>query len=273
MGSAPPAPAGWDLAAAKRDVRSARDAVTRGRADVALARADLVRTQAERSARSGSEHDLAAARRALYNARQSARSASTSLRAARTSLRAMRATMPRVGSDPAEFPLAKVMTAHSAVLVRWMEYETDPAKLIAFPEMSDGRSPVMAAFLREQSIAQRLRPASADARMKPADFAAYRDAVRRVESAFDAAEDAALRQTSGRATPAGSEFGHWTDTAQELLWNAQRAVAWSAEAIARVSDGATSSGWRYAPRSSSARPTRTADAKGRPPGAPQPPQP
>ncbi len=149
-----------------------------------------------------------------------------------------------------------------------MEYETDPAKQIAYPEMSDGRSPLMAAFLREQSVAQRLRPASATARMTPADFAAYRDAVRRVESAFDAAEDSALRQASGQAKPLGYEFGHWADTAQDLLWSAQRAIAWSAEAMARVSDGTASSGWRFAPRSSSARPTPKADAGGRPPTTP-----
>jgi hypothetical protein len=149
-----------------------------------------------------------------------------------------------------------------------MEYETDPAKLIAYPEMSDGRSPVMAAFLREQSIAQQLRPASATARMTPADFAAYRDAVRRVESAFDAAEDAAVRQASGQAKPVGYEFGHWADTAQDLRWSAQRAIAWSAETMARVSDGTSSSGRRFAPRSP--RPTPTADAKVPPPRTPPP---
>ena len=222
------------LDAARRDLSSARAAVTRGRADVAVARADVARTQAELSAHSASERDLAAARRALAHARQSARAASAGLRAARINLRTMRATMPRIGSDPAEFPLAKVMAAHTAVLVRWMEYETDPAKAIAYPEMSDGRSPVMAALLREQSIAQQLRPSSAAARMTPADFAAYRDAVRRVESAFDAAEESVLRQASGQAKPLGYEFGHWADTAQDLLWSAQRAVAWSAEAMARV---------------------------------------
>ena len=258
------------LSAAKRDVRSARDAVARGRPDVALARADLVRTQAERTAHSASERDLATARRALANARQSARAASASLRAARTSLRAVRATMPRVGSDPAEFPLARVMAAHNAVLVRWMQYETDHAKLIAYPEMSDGRSPVMAAFLREQSIAQGLRPASAGVRMTPADFAAYRDAVRRVESAFDAAEDSVVRQVSGKATPPGFEFGNWADAAQDLLWSAQRAVTWSAEAMSRVSEGTAASGWRFAPRSASERPTQKADATARPPRAPQP---
>ena len=106
--------------------------------------------------------------------------------------------------------------------------------------------------------------------MTPADFAAYRDAVRRVESAFDAAEDSVVRQVSGKATPPGFEFGNWADAAQDLLWSAQRAVTWSAEAMSRVSEGTAASGWRFAPRSASERPTQKADATARPPRAPQP---
>jgi len=224
-----------ELEAARHDVRKAHEAVTRRRAEVAVAHAELVRTQAERTSQRATEREVAAARRALQNARQTARSAAAALRARRESLRAARATVPHVGADPAEFPLARVVAAHNAVLARWMEYETDPAKLIAFPAMSDGRSPVMTAFLREQQQAQWLRPASADARMAPADFAAYRDAVRRLERAFDSAEQDAIRQATGRpASDSGSDrLGNWADTAQELLWNAQRAVAWSAEAMTR----------------------------------------
>ena len=227
-----------ELDAARHDVRKAHEAVTRRRAEVAVAHAELVRTQSERTTHRATEREVAAARRALQNARQTARSASAALRARRESLRAARATVPHVGTDPAEFPLARVVAAHNAVLARWMEYETDPAKLIAFPAMSDGRSPVMTAFLREQQQAQWLRPASADSRMTPADFAAYRDAVRRLERAFDSAEYEATRQASGRPAPdSGSDrLGNWADTAQEVLWNAQRAVAWSAEAMTR--DGA-----------------------------------
>jgi hypothetical protein len=227
-----------ELDAARHDVRKAREAVTRRRSEVAVAHAELVRTQADRTTNRATEREVAAARRALQNARQTARSASAALRARRENLRAARATVPHVGTDPAEFPLARVVAAHNAVLARWLEYETDPAKLIAFPAMSDGRSPVMTAFLREQQQAQWLRPASADARMAPADFAAYRDAVRRLERAFDSAEQEAIRQATGRPAPgSGSDrLGNWADTAQELLWNAQRAVAWSAEAMTR--DGA-----------------------------------
>ncbi len=222
-----------EVDAAAHDVRSARTALTHRRADAAVAHAELMRVQAERSIRDAPDREIASARRALQTARQNVRSASAALLARRASLRAARASMPHPGADPAEYPLAKVMDAHNRVLARWMQYETDPAKLIAFPAMSDGRSPVMAAFLQEQSQAQWLRPTSATARLSPADFAAYRDAVRRTERAFDAAEHDAL----GESRPAGAfATGSWVDTAQDLLGNAQRAVAWSAEAMARMSE-------------------------------------
>ncbi|KAA9106358.1 hypothetical protein [Microbacterium rhizomatis] len=221
-----------EVDAAGHDVRAARQALTQRRADVAVAHAEVMRVQAERSARGGSDRDLASARHALQNARQNVKSANAALLARRASLRAARVSMPHVGADPSEYPLAKVMDAHNRVLARWMEYETDPAKLIAFPAMSDGRSPLMADFLREQSQAQWLRPASASVRMTPADFAAYRDAVRRLERAFDAAE----REVRGEPERPGIPFvsGAWIDTAQDLLAGAQRAVAWSAETMSKV---------------------------------------
>ncbi|WP_375386523.1 hypothetical protein [uncultured Microbacterium sp.] len=221
-----------EIDAAAHDVRAARTALTQRRADVAVAHAELMRVQAERATRSASDRDLSSARRALQTARQNVKSASAALLARRASLRAARASMPHAGADPAEYPLAKVIDAHNRVLARWMEYETDPAKLIAFPAMSDGRSPVLADFLREQSQAQWLRPASATVRMTPADFAAYRDAVRRTERAFDAAEREARGEPERPGIPLGT--GAWIDTAADLLANAQRAVAWSAEAMARV---------------------------------------
>lgn len=239
-----------EIDAAVLDVKAARTAVTRSRAEIAVAHAELVRTQAERSARGASERDVAAARRALQNARQSAKSAAANLRARQAGLRAARATVPSPGSDPAEFPLARLTRTHNAVLSRWMQYETDPAKAIAYPGMSDGSSPLMAVFLREQEQAQWLRPASSTARMAAADFAAYRDAVRRMERAFDVAEQEALGRASGqRPTAAGFGSAHWVDTAQDLLSNAQRVVAWSADAIARVSDGAAAASERFGSRS------------------------
>jgi multidrug efflux pump subunit AcrA (membrane-fusion protein) len=220
-----------ELHAAQNDLRVAREELSRARAEVAVAHAELVRTQAERSAHRAEDRDVAASRRALQSARQAARAATAAIQSRRLSLHAARITTPRPGADPSEYPLAKLIGIHNAVLVRWMEYETDPALLIAFPAMSDGRSTLMGAFLRNQAEAQRLRPASPTARVTPAEFAVYRDAVRRVEKSFDAAEHEALHGATRPTTAFGP--GNWSDTAQDLLASAQRAVAWSAEAMAR----------------------------------------
>lgn len=250
--------------AAKLDVRSAREAVTRGNADVAVAHAELMRAKAERATPRGSERAVAEARRLLHNAKQNAKSATAGLRARQAGLRAARGTVPTPRADPQDFPLAKVVSAHNAVLVRWMEYETDAAKLIAYPAMSDGSSPVLAEFLQAHSQAQWLRPSAADARMTPSEFAAYRDAVRRVELTFNAAESEVVRSASGRPSPAfGGAFGSatWVDSAQDLLQNAQRAIAWSADVVARVSDGAATASERFprrAPRKNP--PPRPSDA-------------
>jgi len=245
------------LDAAKLDVRSAREAVTRGNADVAVAHAELLRAKAEQATPRGSDRAVADARRMLQGAKQNAKSATAGLRARQAGLRAVRGTVPSASADPAEFPLAKVMDAHNAVLVRWMEYETDAAKLIAYPAMSDGGSPVLAVFLREHAHAQWLRPSSSDARMTPAEFVAYRDAVRRVEQSFNAAESEVVRAASGRPTPAFASAA-WVDSAQDLLHNAQRAIAWSADVMARVSEGAATASERFPRRTSRKNPPPSA---------------
>ena len=75
-----------------------------------------------------------------------------------------------------------------------MEYETDPARLIVFPAMSDGRVAETAAYLTARAEAQQLRPASAQARITPEAFATYRTAVERLTLTFEAAEAEAWRQ-------------------------------------------------------------------------------
>ena len=44
--------------------------------------------------------------------------------------------------------LDALFAAHDGVTTRWLDYELDVAKLIAYPAMSDGRQPLTAAFLR-----------------------------------------------------------------------------------------------------------------------------
>ncbi|MCR2762691.1 hypothetical protein NQ152_04120 [Microbacterium sp. zg.B48] len=222
-----------ELHAAQGDVRSARTALTRSRAAVHAARAHVARVEADRRAGRAGTADVAAARQGMRQAQSEATAASAALIARRADVRAARVSMPtrRDGADA--LPLARLMAAHSAVTTAWMAYETDPALTIAYPSMSDARAPLTATFLREQQAAQWLRPSSAEARISPADYAAYRDAVRRMSQAFDAAErDAWRRAGDPRGQEPPSEW--WVGLAQELSDGASRTVAWSIDAMARV---------------------------------------
>ena len=91
--------------------------------------------------------------------------------------------------------LQRLFEAHDALTHRWLEYELDVAKLIAYPAMSDGRQPLTAAFLRAKKVADGLRPDSDRERVSTADLAAYRDAITDAEVAFDVAERDARRQS------------------------------------------------------------------------------
>jgi hypothetical protein len=102
---------------------------------------------------------LAARGGAPHQARQSARQAAADERASTRQL------------------LERLFAEHDEVTARWLDYELDVAKLIAFPAMSDGRQPLTAAFLRAKKIADALRPASADAKLSEAEIAEYVDAT------------------------------------------------------------------------------------------------
>ncbi|WP_223848755.1 hypothetical protein [Microbacterium hominis] len=130
-----------------------------------------------------------------------------------------------------------------------MTYETDPARLIAFPAMTDARQPLTAAFLAVERRARERRPASAQARITPPQFAAYRDAVAAVSRAFDAAEADAWRQARAAgdapARPAPGDpdapragtigIAPWTEIAQNLTQTVTHTViARGTEAFARV---------------------------------------
>lgn len=135
--------------------------------------------------------------------------------------------MPASRAPREAMPLARLRAEHDQLTGRWIAYETDPAKAIDYPVMSDASSPALQAFLREQQRALELRPASVDARMSPADFAAYRDAVRRAAHAFEAAEHAALR--TGERPPSAPDPADWAALARDLLDSAQGAIARSAD--------------------------------------------
>ncbi|MDT0157679.1 hypothetical protein Q9R19_08595 [Microbacterium sp. ARD32] len=107
----------------------------------------------------------------------------------------------RVGAQPAAQPasvapselLERLFKEHDEITARWLDYELDVAKLIAYPAMSDGRQPLTAAFLRAKKTADALRPASADAKVDEQRVSEYLDAVGNYAVAFEVAERDARR--------------------------------------------------------------------------------
>ena len=224
-----------ELDAAVLDLQSSRDAVARSRAEVQVAQAELARVQADSAASRVAPGAIAAARARVQAAQRQVRAAGADLRARRAGLKAAKATLPAIRAGRAMLPLDRLMAQHDALNARWLAYETDIDLQLAYPAMSDARSPLLAVFLREQSQAQWLRPSSSSVRVTPADFLAYRDAVRRAGHAFDDAEREARRQAGEappRTTDAASEM--WSQMAQTLGDNAQRAVSDSVRAMSRA---------------------------------------
>lgn len=276
-----------ELGAARKDAVDARIAVR-------VARAELARALAERGAGRADGADIARARRTVDAAQRETKAAAAIVRVRRANLVAARAALGTRSSDPAQLPLGRLMAEDDAVTARWLEYETDPARLIAFPAMTDARVPTTAAFSAELRTTRALRPASPDARITVAQFTAYRDAIARLDRAFHEAEAEAWRRARAAgdlsrwpspgdpdaAPQSGYPGAPWVLTAQEIAQNlAQTVLTRGAEALARAT----------APRSpatdadSGARPTRaehpapnasTAPAGSeptRPPAAPPPP--
>jgi hypothetical protein len=147
--------------------------------------------------------------------------AKAELRAAATgSISAQRSDpAPTAGAAPASAALPtsqleRLLATHDDVTARWLEYELDIAKMIAFPAMSDGRQPLTAAFLRAKKMADGLRPASPKARLSREQLAEYRSAVTDYEVAFDVAERDARRLKDSSFTTVERKR---LDTAKQLL--------------------------------------------------------
>ncbi len=124
------------------------------------------------------------------------------------------ATPRQSAGAPQGTQLERLFAAHDAVTARWLDYELDVAKLIAFPAMSDGRQPLTAAFLRAKRVADGLRPASAKARLTRDQLTDYRNAVADFEVAFDVAERDARRLKDSSFTVVERKR---LDTAKQLL--------------------------------------------------------
>lgn len=227
-----------EVDAARRELREAQAAAARAKGVVRISRAELGRLEAERTAGRATGAEVTAARAHAQTAQREAKAAAAAVRARRAQLSAARAMLPHAASDPTKQPLARLMAEHDAVTARWIPYETDPAKLIAFPAMSDARVPSTAAFLAEQSRAQAARPESATTRIGLTQYTEYRDAVHGLERAFAVAEaeawrlagaDGSLTADAG-ASPSASET--WTATAQQAIARSASALTRAAEVAA-----------------------------------------
>jgi len=143
--------------------------------------------------------------------------AKAALKAAEPPKQVASASEPRpiTKPSPTQPQLEKLFAEHDAVTARWLDYELDVAKLIAFPTISDGRQPLTAAFLRAKKTADRLRPATPKTHLTEQELAAYASAVTDYEVAFDVAEREARRLRD-------SDF---TDTERKRLATAQQLLA------------------------------------------------
>ena len=98
--------------------------------------------------------------------------------------------------------LAKTMATHDKVNERWFAYEMDLATLIDYPLLIDLSEPLTEAFHRARVRADTLRPADADDIDDAADVERYRDSVREYVVSFEAAEREARRRRDSGFTAA-----------------------------------------------------------------------
>lgn len=245
------------LRAAQRELQQARTDAISARAAARVAQAELSRTEAERAVGRARPDDVRTARRALETAQRAKAAATATIRVARARVGAERAAVPARGTDPKHLPLARLMAAHDAIAARWMEYETDAARRLAFPALSDVRVPATAEFLRLEGVARAHRPASWTAKLTPEEFLAYRRAVDDAGRAFSAAEQEAWRLAGHRPDDApadGAPTPRWTVVATE-------AISRSVDGLTRAAEGAASALEAYRSR---ARRDRHGDTEPRP---------
>ncbi len=185
------------LDAALLDEQDAVRRATEAQAVARVAKSELAVAQAAQGRGVWDVFAAPEARRRWQQAKLAQRNATLALRAARARTYAERARLTwRTPTE--ELPLPQLVRRHDAIMSRWLEYETDLASAVAFPQMTDPRHPATAAFLETMQRAQHLRPPAGAIRMLPADFRAYRRVVEELESAFAAAEDSALRASARR---------------------------------------------------------------------------
>lgn len=91
--------------------------------------------------------------------------------------------------------ITRVLEEHTRTDLRWFDYETDVAKLLDFPLITDMRNELTVAFHKAKQRADLIRPADAEALLGDKDAQReYRDAVHEYVTAFDVAETEAIRR-------------------------------------------------------------------------------
>jgi hypothetical protein len=91
--------------------------------------------------------------------------------------------------------ISRTVKEHDRTDTRWLDYELDVGKLLDFPLMTDMRNPLTERFHRAKVRADLLRPAKAEDLLEDADAARdYLDAVENYVTAFDVAENEAMRR-------------------------------------------------------------------------------
>jgi hypothetical protein len=151
--------------------------------------------------------------------------AKAELTAAKRGIGAAAASEASAPADTLPQQVDDLRAVHDEVVKRWLDYELDVAKLIAFPSMSDGRDPLTAGFLRAKKVADRARPAEG-AKPTAEQVTEYRRAVTEFEVAFDLAEHEARRvRDSGFSEPERKRL----QTASRLLAVATDEAATPAE--------------------------------------------
>jgi len=121
----------------------------------------------------------------------------------------------RVDEATARREIRKVLDQHDGIDARWLDYETDVAKLLDFPMMTDMRQPLTIEFHRARSRADLLRPSKAEDLVDDRDARLdYRDAVHDYAAAFDVAEAEAIRR---RRSDFSEDAQQRLERAQQLL--------------------------------------------------------
>lgn len=119
--------------------------------------------------------------------------------------------------------LRRTMLQHNQTDERWLRYETDVAKLLDFPMMTDMRDPLTAAFHKARQRAELLRPDSMEDVLGDRDAQVdYREAVTDYVSAFDVAEAEAIRR---RRSDFSADDQERLNRAQRLLQLAEDTAA------------------------------------------------